>query len=217
MRFLQRARTVPTVEERPIRLWSPAQLVALLLGGAAIGFGVIALTRTGLDLAHLTRGRDSLLGFGHTPLLGVAEVGFGVLMVLAALGPIAGRNIMTLTGAAAAGLGLVVVAGWWSPKLTAWLGVSDRSGWLFIAVGGLALAAAFVAPVWTSGGPRVIQEPVVADPATATTADEHTPADEPTPAAPPRRVRRIRLPHLGHQEEPRVPEPERRLPESSNR
>lgn len=185
----RRTDTAPAVEDHPTRLWSLSQLVALALGGAAIAFGVLALTRTGVDLSHLTRDHDSFLGFGHTPLLGLAEIGFGVLMVLAALGPVVGRNIMTLLGAAAVGLGVVVVVGWWSAKMSHWLGVGDRSGWLFIAVGGLALVAAFFAPVWTTGGPRIVREPVpptTAEPAAADTTTAAAP-DDATPAAPARR------------------------------
>jgi hypothetical protein len=200
-----RTATAPAVEERPVRLWSPAQVVALALGGAAIAFGVLALTRTGIDLSHLTRDHDSFLGFGHTPLLGVAEIGFGALMVLAALGPVAGRNIMTLLGAAAVGLGVVIVAGWWSARMTRWLGVSDRNGWLFIAVGGVALFAAFFAPVWTTGGPRIVREPVLADPAADAPAD--APTKEATPAASVPQPSGVRLPHLRRHAEPQVREP----------
>lgn len=202
MRFVRgRTATTPAVEERPTRLWSPSQLVALVLGGAAIAFGVLALIQTGLDLSHLTRAHDSFLGFGHTPLLGVAEIGFGVVMMLAALGPVAGRNIMTLLGAAAVGLGVVVIAGWWSAKMTHWLGVSDRNGWLFIAVGGVAMFAAFFAPVWTTGGPRIVREPVVADTA-ATDAATRAPADGTTPDAPPPPRRRRFLPRVRRHDEP---------------
>jgi hypothetical protein len=205
----RRTATTPAMQKRPTRQWSPAQLVALILGGVSVAFGVLALTRTGLDLSHLTRDHDSFLGFGHTPLLGLAEIGFGVLMLFAALGPVAGRNVMSLLGAAAVGLGIVIIAGWWSAKMTRWLGVGDRNGWLFIAVGGVALFAAFFAPVWTTGGPRIVQEPVVTDTAADTPAAD-PPADETTPAAapaPPRGERRIRLPRLGRHERPRVPEP----------
>jgi hypothetical protein len=138
-------------------------------------------------------------------LLAVAEIGFGALMVLAAFGPGAGRNIMTLLGAAAVGLGVVTVAGWWSARMTRWLGVSDRNGWLFIAVGGVALFAAFFAPVWTTGGPHIVREPVVADPAAETPAD--APAEETTPTASARPSRGIRLPRPRRQAEPRVREP----------
>jgi hypothetical protein len=207
MRFVRRrTATTPAVQERPTRLWSPSQLVALILGGAAIAFGVLALIQTGLDLSHLTRAHDSFLGFGHTPLLGLAEVGFGVLMVLSALGPVAGRNIMTLLGAAAIGLGVVVLAGWWSAKMIHWLGVSDRNGWLFIAIGSVAVFAAFFAPVWTTGGPRIVREPVGADtPATDTTTTP-APADRTTPDAPPPRGRRF-VPRVRRHDEP-TPDPE---------
>src|SRR5450631_3472847 len=109
----RRTATTPAVQKRPTRQWCPAQLVALILGGVSVAFGVLALTRTGLDLSHLTRDHDSFLGFGHTPLLGLAEIGFGVLMLFAVLGPVAGRNVMSLLGAAAVGLGIVIIAGWW--------------------------------------------------------------------------------------------------------
>jgi hypothetical protein len=183
--------TVAAVERRPTRLWSPAQLIALALGGVAIAFGVIALTRTGLDPSHLTRDRDTVLGFGHTPLLGLAEVGFGVLLVLAAGLPIVGRNAMTLIGAATLGLGVVVVEGWWSTRMVRWLDVSDRSGWLFVAVGGFVLVVSCFTPVLTWGGPRVVRRPVepAAPPADTLTA---------TPPPPPRRPR-LRAPWRGRQ------------------
>jgi hypothetical protein len=208
MRFLSRRSTAPAVEERPTRLWSPAQPVALALGGVAIAFGVVALTRTDLDLSHVTRGHAQYLGFWHTPLLGLAEVGFGVFMLLAGIGPVIGRSIMTLLGAAATGLGIVVAAGWWSTKMTHWLGVTDRSGWLFIAVGGFALLVAFFAPVLTIGGPRVV-EATVPDTAAAETTTVATPkagpdattdaAPEPKPTVPPHRP--------GPRDKPRVAEP----------
>jgi hypothetical protein len=207
MRFVRHnPATAPAVDERTTRLWSPSQLVALILGGAAIAFGVLALTRTGLDLSHLTRHHDAALGFGHTPLLGLAEIGFGIVMLLAAFGPVAGRNIMTLLGTAAIGLGVVVLAGWWSAKLTHWLGVSDRNGWLFIAAGGVAVLAAFFAPVWTTGGPRIVREPVVADAATTETV-ARAPADGTTPDAPAPPARRRLLPRRRRDEAARVPEP----------
>lgn len=206
MRFgRQTTATTPAVEDRPTRLWSPSQLVALVLGGVAIAFGVLALTRTGLDLSHLTRDHHSFLGFGHTPLLGLAEVGFGALMVLAAFGPIAGRSLMTLLGAAAIGLGVVLVAGWWSARMSHWLGADDRNGWLFLAVGAVALVVAFFSPVWTTGGPHVVREPVTAA-APAETAD--VPADTATP--PPPRRRRFLSRARRSAETPSAPEPAHR-------
>ena len=179
--------TVPIVERRPIRLWSPSQLIALVLGVVAIVFGVVALARTGVDFSHLTQSHELVLGFGHTPLLGLAEVGFGFLLVLAALFPIVGRNLMTLVGAATLGLGIVVVGGWWSAKMLTWLGATDRDGWLFVAVGGFVLLTSFFTPVYTWGGPRVVRRPVVSEPEPTleppTEADARDGGDEPEDAA----------------------------------
>ncbi len=177
----ERPATVPIVERRPIRLWSPAQLIALVLGAAAIVLGVIALARTGVDFSHLTQSHEMVFGLGHTPLLGLAELGFGFLLVLAALFPIVGRNLMTLVGAATLGLGIVVVGGWWSPKLLSWLGAGDRDGWLFIAAGGFVLLTSFFTPVFTWGGPRVVRRPAPTEAASEPPPEPETTTDETKP------------------------------------
>ena len=187
--------TVPIVERRPIRLWSPAQLIALVLGVAAIVFGVIALARTGVDFSHLTQSHEMALGFGHTPLLGLAEVGFGFLLVLAALFPIVGRNLMTLIGAAALGLGIVVVGGWWSTRMLTWLGADDKDGWLFVAVGGFVLLTSFFTPVFTWGGPRVVRRPAASDPTPEPLTESDHGAEPTEPALPAPTLReRLHLP-----------------------
>jgi hypothetical protein len=179
-----RPATVPIVERRPIRLWSPAQVIALVLGVAAIVFGVIALARTGVDFSHLTQSHERVFGFGHTPLLGLAELGFGFLLILGALFPIVGRNLMTLVGAATLGLGVVVVGGWWSAKMLSWLGAGDRDGWLLIGAGGFVLLTSFFTPVFTWGGPRVVRRPAPAEPETEAPPESATEASaEPEPAA----------------------------------
>lgn len=139
-----------TVVEEPVvrtTAWSPAQLVALVIGGASIAFGVFALTRTGLPLDELTGHHDSVLSFHHTPLLGLLEVAWGVLLVLAGLRPIAGRALMALLGALAVALGVITVLDFWPRRLHDWLAVHDRNGWLFIVAGGIVLAAALFLPV----------------------------------------------------------------------
>jgi hypothetical protein len=199
----ERPATVPIVERRPIRLWSPAQVVSLALGVVAIVFGAAALARTGIDFSHLTRSHETLLGFGQTPLLGLAEIGFGWLLVVAAFFPILGRNVMTLIGAAALGLGVVVVSGWWSAKLLSWLGASDRDGWLFVAVGGFVLLTSFFTPVFTWGGPRVVRKPVAPEP-------EPEPAPDAASAGPAHQTELPKPPDAKHPDatEPKAPEPE---------
>ncbi len=199
-----RRRPAPPVGEERTKFWSAGQPVALVLGVVAAVFGVIALTRTGLDLSHLTHGHASAFGFGQTPLLAIAELGFGLGLLVAAAFALAGRNLMTLLGTAALGLGIVLVVGWWSSHMTAWLNGTDRDGWLFIIVGVFVLGVAFLAPVRT----RVVRAkpaPVVSPTA---------PTEQLTaPGAPTRRRIRLRLPwpRRGNAEQPAAePEPEHR-------
>lgn len=130
---------------RPGHDWSPAQLVAFVIGGASLVFGIVALARTGLDLDDVTRPEDSVLGFVHTPLLALAEIGFGVLMLLAALAP-AGRVLMAFLGLVALAFGILIVADAWPARLQDWFGVTDDHGWLFIVVGGISVVAALLLP-----------------------------------------------------------------------
>jgi hypothetical protein len=176
-----------------------AQPVALVLGAIAAVFGVIALTRTGLDLGHLTHGHASAFGFGQTPLLALAELGFGLLLLVAAGFALAGRNLMTLLGAASLGLGIVMVGGWWSSRMSAWLNGTDRDGWLFIIVGLFVLGVAFLAPVRT----RVVK------PKPAPEVSPSAPT-EPIAAPSAARSRRIRLPwqRSGSEKPTPTPEPE---------
>jgi hypothetical protein len=140
------------VEETSSRTaWSPAQFVAGIIGIAAIAFGAIALAKTGLNTDTLYHPHKTVLGFSHTPLLALAEIGFGVLMLLSAL-TVGGRSFMALLSAAAIGLGIVVVADWWNARLYHWLGVTDRNGWMFIIVGAIGLVAAVLFPTVVSGG-----------------------------------------------------------------
>ena len=158
-------RRTRTVDEEPVTtstpVWSPAQLVAILMGVASVVFGVLALTKTGLDLGHVKTPHDTFAGFHHTPFLGLAEIAFGVLLVLSGLRPVAGRSLMTLLGAAAAALGAILIFDFWNETLHEWLGTHDRNGYLFIAVGAVLLAAAFLMPVAGGSTRTVVRERVV--------------------------------------------------------
>jgi hypothetical protein len=162
--FGNRSSTVVHEPTTTTVMWSPAQLVAGVIGVAAIVWGALALSRTGLDFDELTARHDSFAGFHHTPLLALAEIGFGILMVIAALRPVFGRTVMALVGAAAVGLGGVVVADVWPRRMHDWLGAHDRNGWMFIAAGGVVLLAAFVLPILgTNRTQRVVEERRVVD------------------------------------------------------
>lgn len=97
-------------------------------------------------------------GFHHTPLLALTEIAFGALMVIAALRPVFGRGLMALVGFAALGLGVVVVADFWPARMHEWLAAHDRNGWMFIAAGGVVLAATFLLPIFGSRATRTVVE-----------------------------------------------------------
>jgi hypothetical protein len=149
------AEVVEDVDERRGHIWSPAQAVALLLGIAAIVLGALGLADTGLDLGDLTEPHRSVQSFHTTPLLALAEIGFGILMVLAGLRPVAGRALMALLGAGSIALGALTVLDVWHHTLHQWLGVHDRNGWLFIAAGAVSLVAVFVLPLVATPGKRI--------------------------------------------------------------
>jgi hypothetical protein len=135
----------------PVHIWSPAQFVAFVIGAAAVVLGAIALTRTGFHPDRLYDHERSVLSFHHTQLLALVEIGFGVLMMIAALSA-AGRGLMALLSASLLGFGVVVVADWWQADFHHWLGVHDRNGWLCIVVGAIGLFAALVLPTFRTGG-----------------------------------------------------------------
>lgn len=137
--------------------WSPAQIVGFVIGAGAIAFGAVALVRTGLDTNEWFSPVKSVLGFDHTPLLAVSEIGFGVLMLLSAASP-AGRPLMALLSAIALAFGIVVVADAWAGRIDRWFGVTDRNGWLFIVVGGVGLIAALMLPTVAGRERRQVTE-----------------------------------------------------------
>jgi len=142
MRFRRRRVVGDDVSTR-----NPARYVALAIGVAAIVFGAFALAETGFDPDHLRRPHESFATFHHTPLLALIEIGFGVAMLVAALGTVFGRTLMTVLSLGALGLGIAAVADLWPSRLHNWLGVHDRNGWLFVAVGAIGIAAAVLLPV----------------------------------------------------------------------
>ena len=144
--------TTRAVPARQSRIWSASQLYSVILGAAAIAFGAIALAHTGVDLSHVTRPDTTVLGFSADPLLAMAEVAFGVVLVLVASSAVVGRGVLALTGAATVGVGIVVLAHWWGGRLSFWLDASNRDGWLFVAAGGATVLISLLTPVWAGTG-----------------------------------------------------------------
>jgi hypothetical protein len=128
--------------------WSPLQIIGLIVG---IGFGVLgiaAVARTGFDTSHIYTPHDLVWSFPHSPLLGVIEIGFGLLMVLGSVVPGGWRSFLALLGAISLAFGIVVLVEEVPNRLNDWLAVSHRNGWLYVTAGGIVLLAALFAPVF---------------------------------------------------------------------
>jgi hypothetical protein len=133
--------------------WSPAQIVAVVLGAASVILGIAALAKTGLPLDHMDRPEKVVWSFRHTPLMGAIEIVFGALLLIAGVVPGALRSLMGLLGAISAAFGVVILVDVAPARLNKWLGVTDRNGWLFLIGGAVILLAAFLSPtIW--GGTR---------------------------------------------------------------
>jgi MFS family permease len=130
----------PRVTTRRRFTWG--QGLILLAGVTCLVFGIGAIALAGLA-GSITEPVVDVFGFDHTPLLGVIEVGAGLVLVLAALIP-GGRWVAGLVGGAAIAGGALILAeyDWTQTELAA----EQDFGWVAIAVGAAAYIGAMVAP-----------------------------------------------------------------------
>jgi hypothetical protein len=126
-----------TVTERG---FSPGQILILLAGAAALALGIVAVARTGLD-GSLSQPVDSVLGWDHTALLGLFEIGAGALLILGGLRP-GGRWFGGLVGLAAIVGGILILGRlqWTVDRL----GAERDFGWVAIVIGALAVVGAAI-------------------------------------------------------------------------
>jgi hypothetical protein len=136
-----------TAVERPP--WSPAQLVALIIGIIFAVIGGIALAKTGVHTNAMNREFTDAPLWHHTAWLAVGELAFGLLMIGAGVVPGGARGFMTFLGMIALAFGIAVLVA--PDSLHKYLGSHDSTGWAFIVVGGVSLVAAAVSPVFFSG------------------------------------------------------------------
>lgn len=164
MRLRRRTTHVEPAETivRP-RIWSTAQLVALLIGAGFIVLGAVALNGTGFSTSHLYEPFERVWTLGHTPLLAIIEVSFGIAMVIAALRPMAGRALMMLLSIGAIGSGVVILADVWPRRVHHWFGASHRNGWLYVIAGGIGVVAAIFAPTIARSRRRIVRRHSVTD------------------------------------------------------
>jgi hypothetical protein len=126
--------------------WSPAQIVAVVIGIGYVILGIAALARTGLPVDHMMTPQHEVLGFRHSPLLGSIEIVFGALLIIAGVVAGAARSLMAFLGVVATTFGVLVLVDVAPNRLHRWLGVGDPYGWLSVAAGVVLLLAAFFSP-----------------------------------------------------------------------
>jgi hypothetical protein len=136
-------RTAKTVRERTWT-FAPGQLISFVAGVGLIAVGLVALVRAGIDGALATP-TVHVLTYTHTAWLGLAELGLGLLLVLAGTGAW-GRPISVLLGAAAVVAGVLIVAE--PDQMPDRLGLEKNYGWPLMAMGAVVALAAMALPVW---------------------------------------------------------------------
>jgi hypothetical protein len=116
------------------------QALIILAGLASLVFGIGAVALAGLA-GSITEPVVNVFGFSHTPLLGVIEIGAGVVLILAALIP-GGRWVAGLIGGGAIAGGALILAeyDWTQTELAA----EKDFGWVAIAIGAVAYIGAMV-------------------------------------------------------------------------
>jgi len=136
-----------TAVERPP--WSPAQLVAVILGIVFLVVGGVSLARTGVDANNMNAHFSNTPLWHHTAWLGIGELVFGLMMLGAGVIPGAGRGLMTFLGMVALAFGIAVLVA--PDSLHRATGAHGGTGWVYIIVGAISMIAASVSPVFFAG------------------------------------------------------------------
>lgn len=139
---VQRDDRVEEVEVVRMRSFSFGQLLTILVGAALVAYGVVALITTGLD-TPLNQPVEEVMGYAHSPWLGILEVASGVLLILFSLRP-GGRWLVALVGLALIVGGIMIAAelDWTVDEL----GAESGYAWIPIVAGGVAVLAALLTP-----------------------------------------------------------------------
>lgn len=130
------------VERQP---WSPAQVVAIVLGIVFVVLGGIALARTGIN-SHVTSEHVSVIGSIQTQLMGYIELVYGALLLAVGSIPGAGRGGMSFLGILALVFGIIVVAQ--PSSFSHALGIGSGYGVFLIIVGAILAITSMVSPIY---------------------------------------------------------------------
>jgi hypothetical protein len=136
--------------ERPP--WSPAQLIAVLLGIVFLVVGGISLARTGVHTNNMNAHFANTPLWDHTAWLALGELFFGLLLLGAGVVPGGARGLMTFLGMIALAFGIAVLVA--PTSLGTYTAADSGTGWAYIVVGAILLVAASVSPIFFTGDRR---------------------------------------------------------------
>jgi uncharacterized membrane protein HdeD (DUF308 family) len=137
------------------RRFSPGQIISGVVGVVLVVFGIIAVTRTGIDSSLNTPPTD-IMGLAHSAYVGLAEILTGLLLVLAA----ADLSMRPLTGIVGVLLfigGIVVAAG--TNEMLLRIGTERATGWFLMIMGAIAVVAALL-PSFVRSRRETVTQPV---------------------------------------------------------
>lgn len=135
---------VPVKVRDRTSVFAPGQLISLIVGGALVVLGAVALVRAGAG-EPLDTPVVEVLGFDHTAWLALAEIGLGLLLMLVGSGAW-GRWLSVVLGAATVVAGVIILIE--SDGLPEELALERDFGWVLVGLGALVALAAMALPVW---------------------------------------------------------------------
>lgn len=125
------------------RSWTPAQILALVVGVVFVVLGGVALLRTGVRADTILAPTTTVAGLAYTPLLAIIELVFGLILMAMGAFPGASDGIVFLGLLALAfGLLLVIEPAAFQDSIAA----GRAHGWFYVVTGGLAALTALVTP-----------------------------------------------------------------------
>ena len=123
--------------------FSPGQIISGVVGVVLVVFGIIAVTKTGIDSSLNTPATD-IMGLTHSAYVGLAEILTGLLLILAA----ADSSMRPLTGVVGVLLfvgGIVVAAG--TDEMLLRIGTERATGWFLMVMGAIAVLGSLMPSV----------------------------------------------------------------------
>jgi hypothetical protein len=129
------------------RTWSPAQIIAGIIGLFLTVMGGVAMARL-LPTSSLTAETTTVMGVGHTVLMAIITLGLGLLYLAEAGTPFEIQPGMIFLGVASLAFGLIVIIE--PAAFDGALGLGETGGWFYTIIGAISVIAGIISPTLVS-------------------------------------------------------------------